>query len=180
MAEHQPRKICGATPKQLVLIGVLAIILVTVLCIQAGGFAAGPDGRNSNQPSAGPAVIPGRRPIVPAVSPSATEATSRPWSTVSLDEALRFDPFSLPVEMAEPATPIAVQEEQTAEADAPPPAWLTKGVKLIFSDGQTAVATIGSRVVHVDDVIGGYRVVAIDAAGVTLKREPIVPRATNK
>ncbi len=188
----------AASRRQLLMVGVLALIFAVVLFIQFGpdepvADSASPDERAPSRHSVrqtgsnavqgpGPnrtdrpgAPAPLRRPAGPA----------RPWPVVSLQEAVRYDPFATPGEFIARAA-VAEEQQQSrtrtatqraqqqaqADADARRQQALetlrTVGVSAIVSDGRDHVALIGSQMVRVGDVLEGFRVVAIGPDGVML------------
>jgi len=191
------KRFLSAGRRQLALVGILAVVFAVVLFIQFGGDASpvcsGSADRVVSSPGklASSAVAPARnrgasnkQPRRKA-SPGSVAGGSRPWPVVSLEEAVRYDPFATPPQFI--AQIAAAEEQQRAQAQAQ--AHLAQaqtradadarrkealellraaGVSAVLSDGREHVALIGSRVVRVGDMLEGFRVVAIGPEGVLL------------
>jgi hypothetical protein len=89
------------------------------------------------------------------------------------DAAAQHDPFAMPAPLAkqtQPETPKKSEPPKPVRRDPatdPVLAGLrSKGTHAVFRDGDGAAAVIDNRVVHVGDVLQGYRVVSIDDDGV--------------
>jgi hypothetical protein len=86
-----------------------------------------------------------------------------------------FDPFAAPRPAAEPAeTPAETVESRAAQREQDD-AFLDQlhqeGVQAVIGSARNGrAALVGSRVVRVGDVLGGFRVVGIEPDGVVLER----------
>jgi len=184
-----------------VLVGVLALIFVVVLLIQFGGDTPAEgrgdstrraaSARSARRTHAGPAAASiadgaGRagRTIAPA-SLRRSAGPARPWPVVSLEQAVRYDPFATPAPFIARAAAAEQQQQTRAAAEAQRAEQQARantdarrqealetlralGVSAVLSDGREHVALIGSQVVRVGDVVEGFRVVAIGPNGVLL------------
>ncbi len=190
MANPQASSKRAATPRQLVVIGVLAVTLAAVLIAQFGVPSAGPkqaDSRGAGAKPAGPATAaPAPMPATASASAPSVVAPARPpappWPTFSADAAAQYDPFAMPEALTRQLTearksPDALKSNnpastRNARADSLA-ALRSKGTAAVLRSERGAAAVIGSRVVRVGDVVEGYRVVSIDPQGIML--EPIDP-----
>jgi hypothetical protein len=153
----------AATPRQYAMIGALAALLIGVLCWPADETAL---------VDAGPAA-PRGAPAAQMAAKNQTAPKAKTWPTANLDAALRHDPFTSPLltaqqEVAEQddGKQEVVQQEDIADLLA----LKQDGVSMIVRGGEGMIAAVGDRKLRVGDVIGGYRVVAIEMDGVVLER----------
>jgi hypothetical protein len=195
MADPRASSKRAVTPRQLALIGVLAVVLAAVLIAQFGGASAGP--KQADSQSAGP------KPVAPAIAaPAPKPATASapapgavaparppapPWPKVSADAAAQYDPFAVPealtrqlaearkgpdaLKSSNPAPTKNVRADSLAALTA----LRSKGTAAVLRSERGAAAVIGTRVVRVGDVVEGYRVVSIDPQGIML--EPVDPNS---
>lgn len=173
----------GITPGKLALVALLAAIFGVTLWLQ---FAS--EGAEA-------AVAPQlnrRRGAPQAAAPTAEKpnailaksAAKREWPVVPLEEALQHDPFAslaLPAPAALALKPSPSGEVQQPEE--PEPAALTASqrealervrslrMNAMILGPKGPVATIGTDLVRVGDVIEGFRVTKIDFTGITLADE---------
>jgi hypothetical protein len=183
MAEARAKPI--ATPRQLVVIGVLGVILVAVLIGQFGGASGTPGDAGAKDGSEPPAPkinqSADRKPRTDSATGSPEATAAKPaapaWPKLTAEAAAQHDPFALPEPLARQIT-----EGQRAPSDrkpnASPPrreasaekvaALRSKGTNVIVRGERGAAAMIGNRVVRVGDVVEGYRVVSIDLQGIVL------------
>ena len=173
MSDQQARA-RKVTPRQIVLMAVLAIAFGGVLWYQLPGAedpAAATAG--ADRASLPVATVANEQNIA---APDARPVT--PWPKVRAVEARRFDPFalspSLARRLADPnvtsaADPAVDPEQVRKAADAERISILRKtGVSVVFQDKQGAVAIVGSREVRVGDLLDGFRVIGIESDGVRL------------
>jgi hypothetical protein len=180
------------TPRQLLLIGVLGVILAAVLIAEFGGASGAPEGASPGQPGPpasasgasaadarpGPAASPTAPAPAAAAAPApsaAENAAPRAWPKLDGEAAAGYDPFAMPAPLAlrlaadqegkRVAKPARATQRKAEEALA---SLRSKGTMAVLRNERGAVAVIGNRVVRVGDVIEGYRVVSIDAGGVLL------------
>lgn len=152
------------TRRQWTTIGALAAVLIGALCWPAEEPA---------MVDAGPAAPHAAPAAQFAAAKGQTAGKLKKWPAADLDAALRHDPFSSPLltahdDVAEPteeSQTLVEQEEATALL-----ALRQDGVSMILRDGDGMVAAVGDRKLRVGDVIGGYRVVAIEMDGVVLEK----------
>lgn len=184
----------GVTPKKLILIGVLAVILVAVLIVQYGGMggdsgsapgAADPRAAKPAPPrQAAPRQAPPRpAPPTETTSTSPTpEAEHPPWPRLTAAQVRQHDPFAVsealspwlgPEPVEEAAAPVAIDEAQqrwAAQLQETLNFLKTHGVSLIIDDGSGPKALINNRTFRIGDEIGGFRVVDINTEeGVVLE-----------
>jgi len=111
-------------------------------------------------------------PAKTAVQPS----PAPPCPKISLDEAIRHDPFALPPALA---TAVAAQSSKTKNPFAQPDdrshrmrqavdALRSKGVQMVLLGGTEQLAVVGGRAVRVGDTLDGLRVISINPRGITL------------
>jgi len=182
MADPQATSKSAVTPRQLVVIGVLAVILVVVLIAQFGGASDKPkdgDARGADRKVASPAARPASpAPATPSAARPGEAAPAKPpappWPKLNADAAAQHDPFAVPealrrqlTEARKPNNP-APAKNVGAEALA---ALRSKGAAVVLRSERGAAAIVGNRVVRVGDVVEGYRVVSIDPQGILL--EPV-------
>jgi hypothetical protein len=108
-------------------------------------------------------------PAPPAArSTAATSTAPLPELAWTVSERLPRDPFAMapaPRRAVRRRRPDPVAVENRSEVAPPPPR-----VQILLLDPQRPLALLDNQRVAVGDTIAGYRVVAIDAAGVTLER----------
>jgi len=185
----------GVTPAKLMLIGVLAVVLVGVLCVQFGGTGAD-DAAGLLPPSRRPVVAqraaaPGESPpVTPAVSAAHQLADYAHWQPPALASVVRHDPFALPASFPRPqfselesglandgtAAPDqgaarAALETQRQQFQTQLEQLRRQGVRVIIKRDKQYVAMIGDQEIHVGDQISGFTVTAIDANGVRVARD---------
>ncbi|MFW6170705.1 MAG: hypothetical protein ACODAD_09465 [Planctomycetota bacterium] len=177
----------GATPRKLVLIFVLGIVLVSVICFQLGagnGSAESPQrDRRAEMPAPPVDQPPEGTPETPAVN--AETRTVREWPEIPLETVLAHDPFELPPAMAPPTPNPSPNHRSGERADRQEsPASVEKreralatvrdvGIRMVLVDQEERVALVGERAVRVGEVLEGFRVIAIDADGITLSDLPV-------
>jgi hypothetical protein len=179
----------GVTPKKLILIGVLAVILVTVLIVQYGriggdsGSAPGVAGPTAARPDPPRQAPPRQAPPTETTSKSPTPETEHPpWPKLTADQVRRHDPFAVSQAMSPWLGPEPVQDVAApAPIDEAQQRWAAQlqetlnflkshGVSLIIDDGSGPTALINNRTFRIGDEIGGFRVVDINAQeGVVLE-----------
>lgn len=146
------------------MIGALAAVLVGAICWPTEEPAA---------VDAGSAVPRGAAAARMAAASGQTAAKLKKWPAADLDAALRHDPFSSPLLTAQQEVPEQADESQGVVRQAEAAELLAlrqDGVSMILRDGGGMIAAVGDRKLHVGDVIGGYRVMAIEMDGVVLER----------
>jgi hypothetical protein len=192
MADASARHKTAVTPRQLLLIAVLGVVLAVVLIVQFGPAAGRPEGgqRGPGTRSAAPATAGPSSPQAPSgAKPAAGEAPSAraaaapsgppgpPWPKLSAEAAGQYDPFAMPEPLARQAAAQGKNSPRDGKGAAPQrhspshPALValrSKGTGAVLRDRNGAVAVIDNRVVRVGDVLQGYRVVSIDDDGVLL------------
>ncbi len=187
MVRHDDNPKPAVTPRQLALIGVLAVILAGVLYVQFGGQGE-PDQPEAPTPSrAGPrglAPVAATRdaqakPSAGQPKPAGEPTPPRPaWPKLSADEAAAYDPFGLPEAFARTAAAVRKKEaslgkrqarsQRKAEQDRTLAALRSTGVAAVFRGPAESVAIVGRNLVRVGDELNGFRVVSIDPDGVLL------------
>jgi hypothetical protein len=196
MADSTGMSKIGATPGKLVLVGVLAIILISVLVFQTGGTDAPAASAEKPKPAlrtrpTRPHQRRARRQAVTKASvtqgdlePSPREA--RPWSEARLEEVLQYDPFAVPEALAPPEPARRTTTGKDPAAGSQPEAVKKQreqalaalrhqGVQMIFFDEDEQVALLGDRMVRVGDTLDGFRVLAIGPEGITLSEQHTDP-----
>ena len=190
MAKTPAKTKRGTQPLKLALAIVLAVVFVIVMVVQFGGSAregAGPQGDAGNNQSrtSGPGrlaqAVPESKKIVTAPYPTPG------WPIQKRADVLEFDPFAVSEafcsrkESAAKALKdeaAAAQREKRRKRQAEQDQMLAKlrqeGVQAVIgtSSGSHA-AVVGSQTVRVGDVLGGFRVIAIEPTGVVLERPAI-------
>jgi hypothetical protein len=169
MAESPALSKPAVTRRQVVLIAVLGVILAAVLIVQFGGASAGKDEGGGRKEEYGVAASPSSFILRPSSFPPAPS----PWPKLGGQVAAQYDPFAMPEPLAKQT--LAERSEKSRDGKAAPrnpasdpvlAALRSKGTHALFRDGDGAAAVIDNRVVHVGDVLQGYRVVSIDDDGV--------------
>jgi hypothetical protein len=168
MAKEKSPAFFSASPRQLVLIGVLAILLVAALLY---GFRGESSDADRSPELASPAQpLTSRGPAKPA-------PPRRAWPRIALADALQFDPFAplaspkVAQEKAEATGPLPETEDAAQQAETAT-ALESQRVTVIIRDHRGAAAAVGGRLLRVGDVIDGFEVTAIDEGGVKLKAVP--------
>ncbi len=189
MADLQAPPKKAVTPRQLVLIGVLSVILVAVLIGQFGGASNGTKaadaGSTAGKPAAAPALNAAPKPATSSATPAAESAQAKPaapaWPKLTADAAAQYDPFAVPDALTRQLAgarkgpdvkkpiPSAPAKKSNAGVVA---ALRSKGIAAVLWSERGAAAVIGNRTMRVGDVVEGHRVVSIDPQGVLL--EPVV------
>jgi len=187
MADPQTPARPMATPRQLLLIGVLGVILAAVLIAEFGGASGAPEGGCPSQPGLA-APVPGvtaaeprpgpaasAPPPLAAAAPAAASAPPPAWPKLDPEAAAAYDPFAMPAPLAlrlaaaqEGKGVAKPKQDARRKADEALASLQSKGTSAVLRGQRGAVAVVGNRVVRVGDVIEGYRVVSIDAGGVLL------------
>ncbi len=172
MRNSQQASKSGATPGKLVLIGVLAVVFIVVLIVQFGGDSS------ADPPAAlGLETTPPQNPAVATRRPIATpDETPTPWPVLECDEVIGYDPFSTPTTLVEEnasSQDIASKspdDERRARQEETLKVLRSQGVKAVYGGGpQGMIAVVGSETVRIGDVLGGFRVVAIEPNGISLE-----------
>lgn len=179
----------GVTPGKLVMVGVLAAILVAVLVSQIGTRTESAEEPSREQQakretprSAGAAAR------MSAIRESEVgDRKDRQWPEILLEEVIAHDPFALPEALAPPPTVDSGTGPRKQRADAQQAQKLReerekalaavreRGVQMVLIDQKEQVAIVGDRAVRIGEVLEGFRVVAINSAGVTLSEEAVDP-----
>jgi hypothetical protein len=178
----------GLTRGKAVLIGVLAVVLVSVLFVQYGKYAGGSESEVGPVASRVPSrKLPRSATTAPAETNAETEDDTRTallefdqakWKPPELSKVIAYDPFARPAGFPKPPAPgLNIVEETGASAEekskqlADALAELRmqldelkeRGVHVIVGQKGQYVAMIGDRVIHVGDEIGnGFTVTEID------------------
>ena len=185
MAELEARVKPIATPRQLLVVGVLGVVLVTVLVGQFGGASGKPGDAEVGKSSGGPSLTTdqasNRKPSTASAARSPQATTSQPatqaWPKLSAETAAQYDPFAVPepllrkITEGRPAAEDRKSSKSSPKRDASAEnlaALRSKGITVIVRTERGAVAMIGNRVVRVGDELEGCRVVSIDLQGIVL------------
>jgi len=184
MAEPKTPNRPFATPRQLVLIAVLGVVLAAALIVQFGGASSAPEpgvpAAGKSGASAAASGLSGTASLAAsagaaAPAPAGSGGASRAWPRLDAQAAAAHDPFAVPAPMV-----LKLASEQQAREGAKPgqadprkaeaalASLRSKGISAVLRNQRGAVAVIGNREVRVGDVIEGYRVVSIEADGVLL------------
>jgi hypothetical protein len=171
-----------ASPRQLLVVGVLGVALLTVLIMQFGGATSG-SGDAAGKASPGKKTpsptgqASGPKSFARPAEAAASKPALAPWPKISAEAAAQYDPFVVPEPLARKITEVK-QAKEDRKAKSPPPkrdiraenvaALKAKGITLIVQSKRGAVAMVGNRAVRVGDTLEGHRVVAIDSSGVLL------------
>lgn len=191
MAESDSRAKPMATPRQLLVVGVLGVVLVSVLIGQFSGASSQP-GKAAVKatpkgpvPQAGQAIAP--KSAAPAAQATTPKAVLEPWPELTAEVAAQYDPFAVPEPLARRITEIQKAKPDRKPNHSPPKRDLSaenvaalkaKGITLIVRSQGGAVAMVGNRAVRVGDVLEGHRVVSIELDGVVLA--PIEGKESNE
>lgn len=168
----------GATPGKKVLIAVLAVVFVVVIAVQFGGsFGAkqtpeGEPDREGRRP--GPNGEVAAHPAQPSQTRGKGHDTVRPWPLFELADVADYDPFAAPKPVADrpPDPPEKTVDDaaEQAERDRLLEQLREEGVQAVVGSAVGGnAAVIGSQTVRVGDVLGRFRVVAIESDGVVLE-----------
>jgi hypothetical protein len=151
------------TRRQAVMLGLLAVALIGALYWPSDEIPAEmPSGDQAFMAAgdAGPR-LPRRK--------QASPPEAKKWPQVELNVALRHDPFASPLlNGPPPAAPVV--EDLARQQDAQLLALKQDGVSVVFRDARGIVATVGDQKLRVGDLVGGYRVAAIEMDAVVLER----------
>ena len=183
--ETAPRRV---SRRQLLTVGVLALIFVGVLIAQFGTAGA------TTVFHAAPGETPGTsgRPTAPTSQPRAdsrrkTSQAALPWRDCALTKVVEFDPFAQPSSLAlsaDPGQPNRTGDSRAAEKSEKSDqksdqnngereraltALRQGGVKLVVGTTKGFVAVVGSKTVHVGDELNGFRVREIKPDGIVLE-----------
>jgi hypothetical protein len=159
----------GVTPARLALIGVLAVMLLSVLVYQfgtSGGQDKNPAPLASEEPSAEQHAAPQSQSGIASQAP----ASLAPWPKLPLEQISQHDPFRLPPVLRKelgagldsPQSPQAEHNQQLLSE------LTSAGTGMVIVSGGQRIARVGANTLRVGDTIGGYRVWKIDAQGVWL------------
>ena len=194
MSMPQKSLALGATPGKLVLIGVLGVVLIGVLVFQFKSSPAaeqtGRHARNDRRPTEEPAAEIASKDVPDPSGGPAEEKRPHQWPSSKLSDVLEYDPFATPSEFyaardaanatrrhRELEAGSSARREELARRRAEQDQFLDQlqkeGVQAVVgSAGHGHAALVGSRTIRPGDVLGGFRVVAIEADGVVLERLP--------
>lgn len=201
MADQSLSKQLGASPKKLVLVGVLAVILAAVLYRQfvmssddealaprvASRAERLPRTKAANTKNLTPAGTTGGKSSEWLIE----TVDRRQWKSPALSDVVRYDPFALPAAFPQPvvaAVPgmklpdgtvvsadatmdVDKQAEVIAGVQTKLAELQQRGVRVIIQGRKQAAAVIGDRTVHVGDDVDGFTVKAIQADGVVVERK---------
>jgi len=168
----------GVTPGKLALIAVLAVVLVVVLAVQLGGVCGAKQSADGDPEREGPKPGPNGRLSARAAQPSrefgSGQDASCSWPKPELADVLGCDPFAAGAPVARPPESLDSTLQGAAgraEQDKLLEQLQEEGVQAVVGGARNGnVAVIGSKIVRVGDLLGGLRVVGIDADGVVLER----------
>lgn len=181
----------GATPGKLILIAVLAVVLVVVVAVQFGGSSGANETSQPEEVVEAPAAEPAASPAVAdeggPPGDSQTVEVSRAWPERKLADVLQHDPFATPelliprdeasatdADLERQAQAAARREElarKRAEQDRFAERLQKEGVRALVGSARNGrAAIVGGETVRVGDVLGEFRVIAIEADGVVLER----------
>ncbi len=190
MPEPGGKSILSASPRQLALVAILAVIFVVVLIVQFGGSSGAEEAAWDENTAGAEAPRPPRETGAPAAQTPAPAAQrragARPWPTLSLQDVLSYDPFATPPAFsaeseaagAGSSSPLAAdaanRQDEEAQKQAERERVLARlrqeGVKAILgSRDKGRVAVVGSQTIHVGDVLDGFRVIAVEPDGLVLE-----------
>jgi len=160
--------------KQLIVVAVLAVTLVSVVTMNFSGEANSPGPTRPKRPR-------GSRPAAGSRAERAADQGSTPgaWPIVRLAEVLRHNPFAMPPELVEPleassqAAPATAADGETENAGpdaADPQDQLAKYrvTAIVGSRQKGYVAIVGSQTIRPGDKLDGFRVVAVGPDGILL------------
>lgn len=163
----------GATRGKLALVGILAVMLVTVMWHNFAGSEPPANAKNTRpttpQREAKAAVKPSASLKPAPTKPEQVAKTPRVWPKHSLEKVARHDPLTKPMwylvaQAAETGSPDAslarsaqVLEELKKES-----------TKIVVISGGERIATIGELSLRVGDTIEGFQVTEITTDGIVL------------
>jgi hypothetical protein len=152
----------GATPRKLATVGVLTLVLIAVVWHNAPESA---EPVAEQAPQAPP--LEAKIEAAPAPKPTLT-ILARKWPEISLDKAVRNDPFAMPSWYL-----MAQAEEGTAGASLARSAQVLEELKkqqtkIIVISNEDRIATIGDQSFRVGDMIEGFQVTEITTDGIVL------------
>lgn len=160
----------GVTRGKLVLIGVLAVVLVTVVVLQWPEASTPSPTIELNNAAAGDDVTTPTASSEPQNRPSETPARAAVvWPQLTLAEIVRHNPFQLPEEMR--PEPAKVDNQQDSQDQRILQSLTEPSSAMILMVGEEHVARVGATTLRPGDKIGHYRVAKIDATGVWLVDE---------
>lgn len=184
----------NVTPGKLILIGLLAVVFLGVVGYQLGPlfFRGGPGvavvaTEPRRQREAAQATTNETKPNeAQAGGETVDKVVSVPrrnsvWPTIALEDAIRHDPFRMPVSVRDailaerqrneqPEVETESVDEVIARREALLVVMVKQGVDVVIVDGETAVAAIGELELRVGDVFDGLLVKSITRNGVELVR----------
>ena len=169
MSQKQPTKV-GATPGKLALIGILAVVMVSVIASNWPSAAAPLEDETALAAAPSGPVPPAASqtttdtPDASPASPFGEFAEDHHWPELPLKEVTEFDPFAVS-KWAAPPTSVdggpAYNQEQINEL-------LAAENAIIFVSGDNRIARIGEQEFHVGDVLGRFKITDISSKGVVL------------
>ncbi len=168
----------GLSRRKAILIGVLAIVLISVIVVQ---ITPGPPPvtarKTKKRSTAPPAETLANRQGLPAADLAAVQAT---WPEYSLESTLAYNPFRPPDWLA-PSEQNgrevgAASADDTQQGTLPTDLQLlaelqASGVSLVMITDDERVAWVGPRALRVGDNIGGFVVQEINTNGVILAQD---------
>jgi hypothetical protein len=99
--------------------------------------------------------------------PKSAPLSPKVWPTATWEDVTAFNPFDPP---PRPAPTEKSPSEATAHDSQPEPDSVeAPNIQAIYADQRGTIAIVDSRVVRVGDLLGGRRIVAISANGLTLE-----------
>lgn len=179
----------GATPGKLALIAVLAGVLVVVVAVQFGGGSSVRQTCRPEEHKTPAATAPAhtaRGDVQPSTRAQAEQNASHQWPRSELNEVLSYDPFAAPSDFFDHPNSASstgqhkledgpsAQRQRLARKRAEQDQFLAQlqksGVKAVVAAAGGRAALVGAETVRLGDVLGGFRVIAIEADGVVLER----------
>lgn len=177
MADARWTERIGATPGKLLLVAMLAIVLVAAWMYQVGGSstAGTPPGPRETRRKPG---LPEKPPVAGAQG-GAERCETAVVRKISLEEALRHDPFALAGPLAQTVAAATAESKNSGkplgEVDDPErrvkqaiSAVRSKGVKMVVLGRDENLALVGDRPVRVGEMLEGLQVTSITPQGITL------------
>jgi hypothetical protein len=181
VAERETGAKSAVTPRQLLMIGALGVVLVIVLVWQFGASGSAPlsaeSGTSSIASASGAARSAGPNTAASVAQAGEPKTVLASWPKFTAEAAAAYDPFAVPPAMNQKITASTRAAEDRKSLNSPPKrdanaekmaALKNKGITLIVRGERGALALVGDRVVRVGDVLEGYRVLSIDLRGVVL------------
>jgi hypothetical protein len=175
VAKSQTNSKSAVSPRQLLVIGVLGVILAAVLIMQLSGEPAASPA--ATDPKAAGPLRPAAKQPTPA-DPAAARESKSAWPKAALAEVVGHDPFAVRDTLVVKKGPEEKKDQaqkkkqenarRKQERDQALAALRRRGASTVFVGPQGAAAVVGPRVVRVGDELDGYRVVSIDNEGVLL------------